>query len=103
MARFHQGRNWGRDTTRLHHHYGTAMGRLSLPRHLVSMARLLPAGAWAALSRALLQPRGQTLLGEWIWNFGWAAGKLQLILQKPALFPKKGMALAAEAAATAAD
>ena len=100
MARFHQGRNWGRDTTRLHHHYGTAMGRLSLPRHLVSMARLLPAGAWALLSRVLLQPRGQTLLGEWIWNFGWAAGKLQLILQKPALSPKKGMALAAEAAAT---
>ena len=102
MDRFRQGRNWGRDTTRLHHCYGTQMGRLSLPRHLVSMTRLLPTGAWALLSRALRRPRGQALLGEWIWNFGWAAGKLQLILQKQALSPKKGMVLAATAAATAA-
>jgi glycosyltransferase involved in cell wall biosynthesis len=102
MDRFRQGRNWGRDTTRLHHFYGTQMGRLNLPRHLVSMARLLPAGALALLSRALRRPQGQALLGEWIWNFGWAAGKLQLILQKPALSPKKGMALAAAAGATTA-
>ena len=102
MDRFRQGRNWGRDTTRLHHHYGTAMGRLSLPRHLVSMVRSLPTGAWALLSRALRRPRGQALLGEWIWNFGWAAGKLQLVLQKRTLSPNKGMALAAAAAATAA-
>lgn len=102
MDRFRQGRNWGRDTTRLHHFYGTQMGRLNLPRHLVSMARLLPAGAWALLSRALRRPRGQALLGEWIWNFGWEAGKLQLIVQKRALLPKKGMALTASAAAAAA-
>ncbi|NDP64549.1 glycosyltransferase family A protein [Polaromonas sp.] len=102
MARFHQGRNWGRDTTRMHHHYGTAMGRLSLPRHLVSIVRLLPSGARALVSRALRRPQGRALLAEWIWNFGWGAGKLQLILQKPGLSPQKGMALAAAAAAAAA-
>ena len=103
MDRFRQGRNWGRDTTRLHHHYGTAMGRLGLPRHLVSMARSLPAGAWAALSRVLRRPQGQAMLAEWIWSFGWAAGKLQLILQKPAVLPRKSLVAAASAtAATAA-
>ena len=105
MDRFRQGRNWGRDTTRLHHHHGTAMGRLSLARHLVSIARSLPSGGWALLSRALRRPQGQALLAEWIWSFGWSAGKLQLILQKPALSPKKAaMAVTAAAAtATAAD
>ena len=103
MARFRQGQNWGRDTTRLHHYYGTPMGRLSLPRQLVSIARSLPSGAWAVLSRVLRRPKGQALLAEWIWTFGWAAGKLQLILQTPAQSPNKGMVLAAAAtAATAA-
>ena len=105
-ARFRQGQNWGRDTTRLHLHYGTPLGRLSLPLHLGSMARLLPSGALALVSRALRRPQGQAMMAEWIWSFGWAAGKLQLILQKPALLPKKAMVLTAAAAAataTAAD
>lgn len=103
MDRFRQGRNWGRDTIRLHHHFATAMGHLSLVRHLVSMVRLLPSGAGALLSRALGRPQGRGALAEWVWNFGWAAGKLQLILQKPALSPRKELGLAAPAtAATAA-
>lgn len=102
MDRFRQGRNWGRDTTRLHHHHGTPMGRLSLGRHLVSMVRLLPPGAWAALSRALGRRKGRALLAEWIWSFGWSAGKLQLILQRPGMAPAKGLVVAATAAAATA-
>lgn len=101
MARFRQGQNWGRDTTRLHHHYGTVTGRLSLPRHLFSMTRSMPSGVKAVLSRALRRPQGQALLGEWIWNFGWATGKLQLILQKRALTAQKKKVLAAASVATA--
>lgn len=104
MARFRQGQNWELDNIRLHHRYETVLGRFSLPRHLVSMARLLPSGTCALLSRALQRPQGQALLIEWIWSFGWVAGKPQLILQKSARSPKKGMAVAtAAAAATAAD
>ena len=103
MARFRQGKNWGRDTTRLHHHYGTVTGRLSLPRHLVSMARSLPSGAKAVLSRALGRPQGQALLGEWVWNFGWATGKLELILQKRALTAQKKSESAATSVATPID
>ncbi|MBG6075486.1 glycosyltransferase family 2 protein [Polaromonas sp. CG_9.11] len=102
MARFRQGQSWGRDTTRLHHHYRTAMGRLSLPRHLFSIVRSLPSGAKALLSRALRRPQGKALLAEWIWSFGWATGKLQLILQKPALSAQRGMGLATAAAAVTA-
>lgn len=102
MARFRQGQNWGRDTTRLHHHYATPLGRLSLPRHLVSMARLLPSGARAFASRALRRPQGRALVAEWIWSLGWSAGKLQLILQKPAVSARKSMVTAAAAAAATA-
>ena len=102
MDRFRQGRNWGRDTTRLHHHHGMPMGRLELVRHLVCMARLLPPGAWAVLARALGRRDGRALLAEWIWSFGWSAGKLQLILQKPGMAQAKGPVAAATAAAAKA-
>ena len=101
MARFRQSQNWGRDTTRLHHHYGTVMGRLSLPRHLVSIARSLPSGVRALLSQGLRRPRGQVLLADWIWDFGWATGKLQLILEKRALSAQKKKMPAAGSATTA--
>ena len=56
MARFRQGQNWGRDNTRRHHHSGTVLGRLSLPCHLMSMARLLQSGAQALLFRVFRHP-----------------------------------------------
>ncbi|MDB5884515.1 MAG: putative b-glycosyltransferase, Glycosyltransferase Family 2 [Polaromonas sp.] len=100
--RYRQGRNWGRDTTRLHQHYATPMGRLGLARHLVTMARLLPHGAGVLLLRAVRWPGAQAMVAEWVWNFGWEAGKLQLVLNKPTLSTKKALATATAVAATAA-
>ncbi|MDB5931463.1 MAG: putative b-glycosyltransferase, Glycosyltransferase Family 2 [Polaromonas sp.] len=101
-ARFRQGQNWGRDTTRMHQYYGAPKARFALPRQLVSMARALPSGVWAVLSCALRPLQGRRLLADWVWNMGWSTGKLLLILQNPPLPSREHMtAAAAESAAPA--
>ena len=83
-ARFRQGRSWGWDTTRLHYHQGQPRGRFAAPRQLVALVRSLPSGAWASLLWALQLPKGRTLIADWVWNAGWAAGKLKVLFEKPA-------------------
>lgn len=85
VARFRQGRSWGWDTTRLHYHQGQPKGRFALLRQLVALARWLPSGAWAVALWALQRPKGRTLIADWVWNVGWDAGKLKLLVEKPAL------------------
>ena len=82
-ARYRQGYNWGRDYTRLSQRYGAPLGRLPLPRQLLTLARALPPGLWAGLLWTLHLRKGQALLSEWMWNFGWARGRLAAILQTP--------------------
>lgn len=91
-AKYRQGHNWGLDSTRVMLHYGAPQARFALPRQLVAMGRSLPPGLWAALLFALRRPRGQALLGEWIWNFGWSTGALLALLQRPALPAREGRA-----------
>ncbi|MES2978530.1 MAG: glycosyltransferase family A protein [Pseudomonadota bacterium] len=78
-ARFIQGKNWGRDATRLTCHYGESLGRFALLRQLVGMTRALPRGARAWLSYASGRPKGGWLLAEWVWSMGWSMGRLQAI------------------------
>ena len=90
-ARFRQGLNWGKDTTRMHHYYGSLQGKLSLPRQLFSMARSLPSGAKAMLSRTFRRPNGKQLVGNWVWDWGWSTGKLMLVLDNRALPQREGL------------
>lgn len=75
-ARFRQGRNWGRDFTRLLQHYGEPQKRFASLRQLIWIARCLPTGLWAFICWVLRLQRGRVLLPEWVWNFGWSSGKL---------------------------
>ena len=100
-ARFRQGRSWGWDTTRLHYHQGLPKGRFAVLRQLVALGRMLPSGTRAVLLWALQRPRGRTLIADWVWNAGWAAGKLKLLVEKPAAVqpPSAASATAAQQAA----
>ena len=100
VARFRQGRSWGWDTTRLHYHQGQPRARFALPRQLIALARMLPAGARAALLWALRRPQGRTLIADWVWNAGWAAGKLKLLVEKPVAVVQRHGSAAASAADT---
>lgn len=96
-SRYRQGLSWGKDTTRMHHYYGSPEGRLSLPRQLFSMARFLPSGIRAVLSYALKRPHARQRLGNWIWDWGWSTGKLLLVLENRTLPRREGLAAAFEA------
>ena len=104
IARFRQGRSWAWDTTRLHYHQGQPKPRFAMPRQLIAMVRLLPSGAWAALLWACRLPRGKTLMADWVWNAGWAAGKLKLLVERPApVRQARAMTAPASAGRTAAN
>ncbi|MDB5891725.1 MAG: putative b-glycosyltransferase, Glycosyltransferase Family 2 [Polaromonas sp.] len=75
-ARFYQGRNWGRDFTRLLHHYGLPTPRLARTRQVLTLGRVLPSGLAAGLVRMTGRPHGQKMLAEWFWNVGWFKGVL---------------------------
>lgn len=85
-GRFIQGRNWGRDTTRLEWHY---VGRKSFPavRHLAWMASYVPRVIKPLALLPFRPIRARQLLSEWIWQFGWSVGKLSAILRRPTARP----------------
>lgn len=93
-ARYRQGLNWGKDTMRMNHYYGSPEGRFSLPRQFCSMARSLPSGAKALLFWAFRRPDGKQLLGNWVWSWGWSTGKLLLALENRTLPQREGLAAA---------
>jgi glycosyltransferase involved in cell wall biosynthesis len=88
-ARYRQGRNWGRDTTRVMEYYGVSRPRFAVSRQLVSIGRSLPAGAWASLLWALRLPTGLPALSEWIWDAGWQIGTLSAY-RETAAAPRRG-------------
>ena len=53
-------------------------------RQLIALARWLPSVVGAVALWALRRPRGRTLIAGWVWNVGWDAGKLKLLIEKPA-------------------
>ncbi|MDB5890886.1 MAG: glycosyltransferase family 2 protein [Polaromonas sp.] len=93
-SRYRQGFNWGRDTTRMHHYYGSPQGRLSVPKQLLSMAKTVPSGICAGLSYLLGLPNGRQALGNWVWDWGWSTGKLVLMLENRTLPQREGLAAA---------
>jgi len=73
--RFVQGRNWGRDSTRLERHLGTSRKPFPVLRHGAFVLRMGSAGVVVALLAVAtpgLEPRRK--LADWVWNFGWAVG-----------------------------
>ena len=79
-GRYAQGRNWGRDHARLEWHYGEPRKPFARLRQGAFLLRMLPAGLGAALLAVAtrgLEPRRR--LADWVWNFGWAAGRWQAL------------------------
>lgn len=84
-ARFRQGRNWGRDGTRLRLHYGLDCGPAPLLRQLASMASASPQGLRAGLMWLAGRPRGRQWLADWVWNLGWSVGKTEALWARKAV------------------
>lgn len=79
--RWRQGRNWGRDATRLEWRLRSPPDDFPLLRQCVFLLRMLPTGAGVALLAAAtggLQARRK--LADWTWNFGWAVGRYQALV-----------------------
>lgn len=78
--RFVQGRNWGRDSTRLQQQYAKVTGRRPLLRQAAFVLRLLPVGLGAAAMASTGGLKARQRLADWVWNFGWAVGKTQALV-----------------------
>ena len=94
---YRQGKNWGRDFTRLLQRYGSPLGQFALPRQLVAIARSMPSGVKALISYGLGRPQGNTKLAQWVWGLGWSMGKLTAIVKDPVVEPREGLPMAADA------
>lgn len=99
LARYRQGRAWGRDYLRLVQHYGAPPGRLGLARKLWATRRLPARGAMACLFLAAGRPQGRHLLAQWFWNLGWSVGELQSSARAPVAPRSDVLAVTASAAA----
>jgi glycosyltransferase involved in cell wall biosynthesis len=84
VARFKQGRNWAKDSTRLYAHYGPPPARLAALRQISAMARSLPGGLKTLIPYALKTFKGRNQMADWVWNFGWSTGMLLGTLQAQA-------------------
>lgn len=93
-GRFRQAQNWGRDSTRLEHHY-SGLKRYALLRQLFWIARTPLGLPLPTLMFATRSVRARQLLNEWVWQLGWATGKLQAIVQVSRLPAKRRPAVGA--------
>ncbi|AEG94336.1 glycosyltransferase family 2 protein [Ramlibacter tataouinensis] len=99
LARFRQGRAWGRDYVRLLQYYGVPAQGLELPRKLLAAGRLLPEGLPAWLASARGEPNGRHGLAQWFWNMGWSVGELMAVMRDPVVPRSNVLAVAAAIAA----